>query len=104
MGDQEKTAEIERLLTDMCATIPDGVRPMAILSAFLMGMNELAESCVKHAPMFYRKQVAKSLRQCADHFEVGKTPDYTHEVKGPNRGKACSSICRIASKRPWRFK
>lgn len=84
MGDQEKTGEIERLLTDMCATIPDGVRPMAILSAFLMGLNELAGGCAKHAPMSYRKAVAKSLRQCADHFEFGITPDYTHEVKKPN--------------------
>ena len=58
--------------------------PTYLGSALLMLMNNLAENAKEHAPQSYKAAMARSLRQCADHWEYGKTPNYTHTEEEAN--------------------
>lgn len=58
--------------------------PTVLVSALLMVLNHLAEQGHKAAPKEYTRALAKSLRQCADHWEHGTEPQYTHVEEEPN--------------------
>lgn len=58
--------------------------PNLFVSAHIMLLNSLADQAQGKASPEYMATVAHSLRQCADHWEHGKEPDYTHQEEEPN--------------------